>query len=133
MFQEKISVIAPAHNEQELIEEFITRTDKTLKENSLKGEILIINDGSTDNTLKIIQNLQNKIKNLRVVSHRNNKGLTSAIITGIENSKYDYIVLLHSDIESYPEEDIPKLLKPLEEGYDMTIGCLLYTSPSPRD
>lgn len=122
MFEEKISVIAPAHNEQELIEEFITRTSNTLKKNNLKGEILIINDGSTDNTLKIIQNMQNKIKNLRVVSHKKNKGLTSAIITGIENSKCDYIVLLHSDIESYPEEDIPKLLQPLEKGYDMAVG-----------
>lgn len=122
LFEKEISVIAPAHNENELIEEFITRTNKTMDENKLKGEILIVDDGSTDSTLEIVHRLQKQIKNLRVVSHRKNKGLTAAIATGIENAKFEYVVLLHSDLESFPEEDIPKLLQPLREGYDFAIG-----------
>ena len=121
-FKEKISVIAPAHNEEGNVKEYVERVDKTMKTHSLIGEILIVNDGSTDKTLIILESLQKKYKNLRVVSHRKNKGLTSAIRTGIENAQYEYIILLHSDLESYPEEDIPRLLKPLTEGYDFVIG-----------
>ena len=122
MFKTKISVVAPAYNEQGCIKEFVERVHKTLRDNHLQGEIVIVNDGSRDNTLNILISLQKDIPILRVISHKKNQGFTAAMITAIENTKYDYIVFLPSDLESHPEEDIPKLLKPIEEGYDFSIG-----------
>ncbi len=122
MFKERISVVAPAYNEQGCIKEFVERVYATLKSNNLKGEILVVNDCSKDRTLPILKELQKDIPILKIVSHRMNRGLTSAMITGIENAAEEYIVFLSSDLESHPEEDIPKLLAPINDGYDLVVG-----------
>ena len=122
MFKEKISVVAPAYNEEGCIREFVERVYATFQKNDLKGEILVVNDASRDKTLQILNELEKEVPILRIVSHQMNKGLTSAMITGIENAKFDYIVFTSSDLESHPEEDFPKLLAPINEGYDLVVG-----------
>ena len=118
----RISVVAPAYNEEECIKLFVEKTIKTFKANSLKGEILIVNDGSTDKTKEILEGVAKKDSLVRVINNRKNLGLTGAAWTGFKNAKEDVIVFLPSDLESNPEEDIPILLKPLEEGYDFAAG-----------
>ncbi|MBD3252462.1 glycosyltransferase [Candidatus Pacearchaeota archaeon] len=122
LFNEKISVIAPANNEEDVVEEFVKKTYETFRKYQLKGEIVVVDDGSTDKTLEILKRLQEEIRILRIISYKRNKGLTYAFTKGIKNSKYDYIVFLPSDLESNPLEDIPKLLGGINEGYDMVIG-----------
>lgn len=117
----EVSVVAPAHNEEENIKEFVEKADKTLKDNAIKGEILIVDDGSRDNTGRILEELKGKIKNLRVIHNKTRKGLTGATWTGFKNAKKEIIVFLPSDLESDPEEDIPKLLNNLTEA-DLVVG-----------
>ena len=118
----RVSVVAPAYNEQECIKIFLDKSVKALQDNGLKGEILIVNDGSTDKTAEILQVYAKKQKLLRVITNRKNEGLTTAAWKGFKQAKEDVIVFLPSDLESDPEEDIPLLLKPLEEGYDVAVG-----------
>lgn len=117
-----ITLVAPAYNEEGCIEEFVTEADRTFEENGFSGEIIVVNDASKDNTLPILLSLQKIFPRLRVVSHRRNQGLTAAMITGIENARYDTIVFMSSDLEPHPREDIPKLIDALEQGYDVAIG-----------
>lgn len=118
-----LSLVAPAYNEEGCIEEFVTQANQAFDENKYIGEILVVNDASRDKTLAILQSLQGKFPRLRVISHRRNQGLTSAMITGIENAKNDTVVFMSSDLESHPREDIPQLINALEQGYDVAIGC----------
>lgn len=118
----RISIVAPAFNEQESIELFIKKTIKAFRDNKLVGEILIVNDGSTDKTRKIVENIAKKEPIVRLINNRKNLGLTGAAWIGFKNARENFIVFLPSDLESNPEEDIPILLKPLEEGYDMAVG-----------
>ncbi|MEK6940126.1 MAG: glycosyltransferase family 2 protein [Nanoarchaeota archaeon] len=118
----EISIVAPAYNEQGCIEEFVQEADKAFDENGYSGEIIVINDASRDNTLPILLSLQKKFPRLRIISHRKNRGLTSAMITGIENARYDIIFFTSSDLESHTREDLPKLIAALEQGYDVAIG-----------
>ncbi|MDP3698758.1 MAG: glycosyltransferase family 2 protein [Nanoarchaeota archaeon] len=122
MMKSKISVVAPAYNEQGCIEEFVTEMNLAFEENSYSGEIIIVNDASKDKTLPILQDLQKRFPRLRIISHRKNRGLTSSMITGIENARYDIIFFTSSDLESHPREDLPKLINALEQGYDVAIG-----------
>src|SRR3989344_8275423 len=119
----KISLVAPAYNEQGCIEEFVTEADRTFDENGFSGEIIVVNDASRDNTLSLLLSLQKKFPRLQIISHKRNQGLTAAMITGIESAKNDIIVFMSSDLESHPQEDIPKLIGALEQGYDVAIGC----------
>ncbi|MEK6983797.1 MAG: glycosyltransferase family 2 protein [Nanoarchaeota archaeon] len=118
----RISVVAPAYNEEECISLFVGKTIRAFKDNNLKGEIIIVNDGSTDKTGVIAQNIAKKEPLVRLINNRKNIGLTGAAWIGFNNAKEDIIVFLPSDLESDPEEDIPILLKPLDEGYDMAVG-----------
>src|SRR3989344_3485036 len=118
----KISLVAPAYNEQGCIEEFVTEADATFQENGYAGEIIVVNDASRDRTLPILLSLQKKFLRLRIISHQRNQGLTAAMITCIENAKHEIIVFMSSDLESRPREDIPKLIAAVEQGYDVAIG-----------
>ncbi len=122
-FKSKITLVAPAYNEEGCIEEFVTQANQTFEENNYVGEILVVNDASRDRTLQILEALQKKVPRLRIISHKRNQGLTAAMITGIENAKHEVIVFMSSDLESHPREDIPKLLEALDLGYDVAIGC----------
>lgn len=119
----KISVVAPAYNEDRCIELFVNKVIKTFKDNNFGGELIVVNDGSTDKTKDILEKLAKKEGLLRIINNKKNEGLTAASWTGFKSAKEDIIVFLPSDLESNPEEDIPKLLGPLNEGYDMAVGC----------
>lgn len=116
-----ISIILPILDEQESIESVIEQIKQVM--NSAKEclwakgyEILVIDDGSTDNTPKILRGIQD----IKVITHPYNKGYGSAIKTGIRNSKFDYILIMDAD-KTYDPKNIPDLLKYIPE-YDMVIG-----------
>jgi len=118
----RISVVAPAYNEEECIGSFIDKTIRAFRDNNLKGEIIIVNDGSTDKTRQIVEKIAKKNKLVKIINNRKNMGLTGATWVGFNNAKEEIIVFLPSDLESNPEEDIPTLLEPLEQGYDLSVG-----------
>ena len=115
-----ITILLPAYNEEEVIEKSLNTLQDNIKIKK-NYEILVINDGSTDKTLEILNQLSRKIKNLRVITHEKNKGLGAAISTGIQNAKGEIIIELDADM-THPLEVIPDMIHKIEQGYDMCIG-----------
>ncbi|MEM2909605.1 MAG: glycosyltransferase family 2 protein [Nitrososphaerota archaeon] len=119
---QKVSVIIPAHNEEDNLDEAVTRVDNLLSRARVDGEIIVVDDNSTDSTPKLADLLAAKIGRVRVV-HRTDgmKGFGMAIRSGIEAARGDYVVPFMADLSDDPE-DILKLLRKVKEGYDIVIG-----------
>ena len=92
-----------------------------MRSNKLHFEIVVINDGSQDNTSNVLDELGNKIKELSVISLRTNYGQTAAMAAGFDNSNGEVVITLDGDLQNDPN-DIPKLISHLNEGYDLICG-----------
>lgn len=120
-----ISLLIPAHNEAENIPPLLDKVDRvcaTLAARGLAAELVLIDDGSTDGTGDLAASLAARYPFLRVLRHRRNRGLTAALRSGFRAVRGDVVVFLPADLESDPEEDVPKLLAKLDEGYDVVAG-----------
>ena len=116
-----ISIVVPVYNESESIKLLINEIFNVMDSNKLQFELLIINDGSLDNTVNILENLSKKIKQLIVINLRKNYGQTAALAAGFDNLNGEIIVTLDGDLQNDPN-DIPKLITKLNEGYDLICG-----------
>jgi glycosyltransferase involved in cell wall biosynthesis len=115
------SVIIPAFNEEDTLQELVERLVQTLIKNQLKGEIIIVDDGSKDQTTVISQQMDRKYDNVKVIRHKRRMGKTAALHTGFRNSSGEVVIILDADLQYIPEE-IPKLLGKIKEGYDVVNG-----------
>jgi len=114
-----ISVVIPLYNEEENIKELHTRLNDILPTVTKNYEILFVDDGSTDNTFGILNELNRKDKSVKVIKFRRNFGQSAAIAAGFDYSNGDVIITMDSDLQNDPA-DIPKLLETLEkEDYDV--------------
>ena len=102
----KVSIIVPAYNAEKSIEQCINSIESQTYENM---EIIIINDGSTDNTKKVCENLKNKYKNILVINQKN-MGVSKSRNVGIDNATGDYIMFVDSD-DFVDENIIESMLK----------------------
>jgi len=115
---EGISVIIPAYNEEEGIGLVITQISCVMNDSNLLHEILVIDDGSQDNTAEIA----GQIDGVRVLRHRSNRGYGAAIKTGTRQAHYDLICITDAD-GTYPVERIPDLINRLvSDDLDMVVG-----------
>ena len=121
----RVSVLVPARDEAENVPELVARVDRAfaaLRLTGGAGELVLVDDGSTDGTGAIADGLVASFPFLRVLHHRRNQGLTAALRTGFADVRGEFILFLPADLESDPETDIPLLLGKLEEGYDVVAG-----------
>lgn len=116
-----LSVVVAAFNEEESVLHFYEELLKFLPKLAKEYEILFIDDGSFDRTLKILQELEKKDKNIRIFSFRRNHGKAEALTFGFQKAKGDLIVTLDADLQDRPSE-IKKLIDKQEEGYDLVSG-----------
>jgi len=115
----KLSVVVPAHNEQENIAEVIHKIEASLK---TEHELLVVNDHSTDSTPEIVLGLTRQYPNLKLVSNPLEGGFANAIRTGFTNIKTDVVVPVMADLC----DDLAKIdamFKKVNEGYDVVCGC----------
>jgi glycosyltransferase involved in cell wall biosynthesis len=120
-----VSVLIPARNEVANIPMLLEKVGRAFTGQALCDracELVLVDDGSTDGTGDLAASLASDYPFLRLVRHRRNRGLTAALRTGFRAVRGELIVFLPADLESDPEEDIPKLLARLEEGYDVVAG-----------
>ncbi len=106
-----VTVIVPAFNEARTIEQVLRR----LAELELDCEILVVDDGSSDQTAEIVGGLEPEITGLRLIVHERNQGKGAAVRTGINASAGDFVMIQDADLE-YDPADIAKLLAPLLSG-----------------
>jgi len=117
-----LSVLIPAYNEADTVEELVERTARAFQELDVSGELIFVDDGSTDGTGEKVESLRATYPWLRLIRHRRNQGLTVALQHGFQAARGDFIIFLPADLESHPDEDIPKLYHKLLEGYDVVSG-----------
>lgn len=117
----KISIVVPAYNEEQTLPTLIERLVQTLKENNIQGEIIIVNDGSTDETAKKAEELSKKYANIRVFHHKRRAEKTAALHTGFEKASGEILAMIDADLQ-YAPEDLPKLLTKIQQGHDVVNG-----------
>jgi glycosyltransferase involved in cell wall biosynthesis len=117
-----LSLIVPVYNEQENLPLLFEAVYKIIPPLNKTWEIILVDDGSQDNSLSVLKEYAEKdVEHVRVISFRRNFGQTPAIAAGIDYSKGDIIVLLDADLQNDPA-DIPMMLAKLEEGYELVSG-----------
>lgn len=116
-----ISVVAPAYNEQEVLGEFHQRVTDVLTKLGCEYEIVLVNDGSRDNTLALMHALRERDAHVSVVDLSRNFGKEIALSAGLDHTKGDVVVILDSDLQD-PPELIPEMLASWRQGYDVVYG-----------
>jgi len=116
-----ISIIIPVFNESESIGYLLDEVLNVMQNNKFNCELIVVNDGSNDNTSTVLDELTIKIKELSVISLRKNYGQTAAMSAGFDNSKGEIVITLDGDLQNDPN-DIPKLITHINEGYDLICG-----------
>lgn len=116
----KVSIIIPTYNERENLPLLIEKIFKIFRENSIDGEVVVVDDNSPDGTGKIAEKFKKKYK-MQVLHRKSKLGLSSAVLDGIAIAKGDVIGVMDADL-SHPPEEIPKFLKAIENGADFAIG-----------
>ncbi len=117
----RVTVIVPAYDEARTIEQVLRR----LTELELDAEILVVDDGSADDTVAIVSALEPQIPGLRLIVHEQNQGKGAAVRTGINASTGEIVMIQDADLE-YDPSDIPKLLAPIFSGAaDVVYGTRL--------
>jgi len=117
-----LSLIIPVYNEEQNLPVLVEAIHKALDLLSYTWEVVLVDDGSEDDSLKVLTRLaEADPQHLRVLSFRRNFGQTAAIAAGLDHAKGEIIVLLDADMQNDPA-DIPMLLAKLDEGYDLVSG-----------
>ncbi len=105
----KLSIIVPVYNEEKTITQVIKKVF-AVKLPVVSKEIIIVNDGSTDNTAKFLTKIKSTKANFKIIHHKRNMGKGAAVRTGIKRAKGNYIIIQDADLE-YDPQDIKKLLE----------------------
>lgn len=117
-----ISVVVPLYNEVESLPELEAWIRRVMEEHHFTYEIIFVNDGSTDNSWKVIKELQKTNPAVKGVSFRRNYGKSPALNTGFQRAKGDVIITMDADLQDSPDE-IPELYRMItEDNYDLVSG-----------
>jgi len=117
-----ISVVIPLYNEEESLNELCSWIDKVMVENDYKYEILLIDDGSTDNSWKVITELSSQLNSIKGIKFNRNYGKSAALNTGFKHANGEVIITMDADLQDSPDE-IPALAKMItEDGLDLVSG-----------
>ena len=115
-----VSVIVPLLDEEDSIAELFRQIDEVLS-GKYSYEVIYVDDGSSDNSWKVIAGLHEKNPNVRGIGFRRNYGKSVALQKGFEMAKGDYVITMDADLQDDPAE-IPGLIAKIEEGYDLVSG-----------
>jgi glycosyltransferase involved in cell wall biosynthesis len=117
-----VSVLVPARDEAENLPEFLALCAKTFATTREKYEVIVVDDGSRDNTPAVLAELAAKHPFVRTVRHRSGRGIADALRTGYLAAQGDVLVFYPADLQFMPE-DIPRLTAPILAGHaDMVTG-----------
>jgi dolichol-phosphate mannosyltransferase len=116
----ELSLVVPAYNEQEVIPELIRRIEPPLVQTGKRFEVIVIDDGSTDQTPRLLADAMAERPWLRTLRMAKNSGQSAAFDAGFKAARGQIIATIDADLQNDPEE-IPRLL-PMLEGYDMITG-----------
>lgn len=117
-----ISVVIPLYNEEESLPELYAWINRVMVANNYSYEVIFVNDGSTDNSWQVIEDLKSMSPNVKGIKFRRNYGKSPALFCGFERAQGDVVITMDADLQDSPDE-IPGLYKMIvEEGYDLVSG-----------
>jgi glycosyltransferase involved in cell wall biosynthesis len=115
------AVVVPAFNEVENVPDLVRELRATFERHGLQGEVLLVDDGSTDGTAEEAERQAAGWDRLRVLRHRRNFGKTEALVTAAESTDARWLVLFDADLQ-HTTEEIPRFLERLDQGWDIVTG-----------
>lgn len=117
-----LSVVIPLYNEEESLPELISWIEKVMQNNRYSYEVIMIDDGSTDNSWKVIEQIRNSNNNVKGIKFQRNYGKSAALNEGFKAAAGDVVITMDADMQDSPDE-IPELRKMIiSDGYDMVSG-----------
>ena len=117
-----ISVVVPLYNEEESLPELFAWVDRVMNEHHFTYEMIFVNDGSTDRSWQVIQELSHKAEHVKGIKFRRNYGKSPALYCGFKEAQGDVVITMDADLQDSPDE-IPGLYKMItEDGYDLVSG-----------
>lgn len=117
-----ISIVIPLYNEEESLPELQAWIERVMNENKFTYEIIFVNDGSTDGSWNVIEELSKKHDNIKGIKFRRNYGKSPALYCGFEKAQGDVVITMDADLQDSPDE-IPELYRMIkEDGYDLVSG-----------
>ncbi|MHC5060957.1 MAG: glycosyltransferase family 2 protein [Planctomycetota bacterium] len=116
-----ISVVVPVYNSQETLKDLLIRLESVLSVFDNTFEVILINDGSKDNSWQVVGELADDYVFVRGLNLMRNYGQHNALLAGIREARYETIITIDDDLQQPPEE-IPKLLEKLNDGCDVVYG-----------
>lgn len=116
-----ISIVIPVYNEEENIAELYAQLKRALNSTKKSHELIFVDDGSNDQTLKKIEELNRKDKSVKAISFARNFGKASALMAGFRESRGDIVFTMDGDLQDDPKE-IPNFIKEINKGYDLVNG-----------
>lgn len=128
----KLSVVIPAHNEQECIKKVVDDIITTLNKNSIPHEIILVDDNSTDMTAKIVDSIAAENSTIRAIHRTIPQGFGRAVKDGLENVTGDIIAIVMGDGSDDPE-DIIKYYNKICSGYDCAFGSRFMKGTTVQD
>lgn len=120
-YKYKVSVIVPVYNEEESLPHLQVKIDQALKDQNFNYEIIYVDDGSSDKSVPVLNDLAAKNKHIKVIEFRRNYGQTAAMSAGIDHAQGEILIPMDADLQNDPA-DIPHLLAKIDEGYDVVSG-----------
>ncbi|PJC85624.1 glycosyltransferase [Vibrio sp. HA2012] len=119
----KVSVVVPVYNEEESIRPLVKAIDESLQDVDFEWELLLVNDGSTDRTLRVAMEVQQQYgEQVRIIALQRNFGQTAAMQAGIEQSVGDYIVTLDGDLQNDPADISRMVQRLIDRDLDLLVG-----------
>jgi undecaprenyl-phosphate 4-deoxy-4-formamido-L-arabinose transferase len=116
-----MSVVVPVFNSEAILPVLVTRIEPVLRTSAHHFELILVNDGSSDGSWRVICDLAARHDWIHGVNLMRNYGQHNALLCGIRLARYDSLVTIDDDLQ-HPPEEIPKLFELLEQGYDVVYG-----------
>jgi glycosyltransferase involved in cell wall biosynthesis len=117
----KYSIVVPFHNEEENVPRLYDRLTSVMEAVGDSFELVFVDDGSSDGTFRILQDILAVDSRVTIVKLRRNFGQTSALAAGFDNAQGEYIIAMDGDLQHDPD-DIPLFIEKIDEGYDVVSG-----------
>ncbi|MCA9919972.1 MAG: glycosyltransferase family 2 protein, partial [Anaerolineales bacterium] len=112
-----LSIVVPVYNEEENLRPLLAEITAALKEEPIRYEVVFVDDGSSDTSFAVLEQLHKEDDRVVAIQFRRNHGQTAAFAAGFEQARGRYILTIDADRQNDPA-DIPAMIKKLEEGYD---------------
>jgi glycosyltransferase involved in cell wall biosynthesis len=117
----EVSVVIPLYNEEQSLKELAEQLKSTLVRIGGRYELIFVDDGSTDNSFRVLRDLHFRNNRIKVIRFRRNYGKSAALMVGFQRAQGEFVVTMDADLQDDPAE-IPNLIRQIKAGYDVVSG-----------